>query len=131
MTKEMNSGPVEYVSAMGFMLTVERLTRAIEGAGMNIFARIDHAAGARSSGLAMPPSLVLIYGNPLGGTPIMRHSPLAGLELPLRVLVREAEDGRAIVAFHPVVPMLRRVGVPDDLSARLEPAQRLLIKEIT
>ncbi|MBF9234496.1 DUF302 domain-containing protein [Microvirga alba] len=94
---------------------------------MRIFARIDHAAGAREIGTIMPPTIVLLYGHPKGGTPVMLATPQVALDLPLRVLVQEGTDGRAIVSFHPVGPMLLRAGVPDDLAARLEPAQRLLI----
>ena len=124
------SPPSEYVSTTPFEPTLARLTAAIEAAGMTLFARIDHAAGARAAGLAMPPTVVLLYGNPQGGTPIMLAAPLAALDLPLRVLVREDADGLARVAFHAVVPMLRAVGVPAVLAARLEPAQRLLLDAI-
>ena len=90
---------------------------------MTIFARVDHAAGARTAGLAMPPTIVLLYGNPKGGTPLMLAAPQAALDLPLRVLVREREDGKAVVAFHPAAPMLKRAGVPDQLASKLDPAQ--------
>jgi uncharacterized protein (DUF302 family) len=127
------SRPVEHVSGMAFAPTLERLVRAIEAAGMTVFARIDHAAGAREVGMEMPPTVVLLYGHPRGGTPIMQAAPQAALDLPLRVLVREdaaAGGGRVLVSFHPVAPMLRQAGVPDALAARLEPAQRLLIDAI-
>ena len=78
----------------------------------------------------MPPSVVLIYGHPKGGTPLMLAAPLAALDLPLRVLVREDADGRALVSFHPAAPMLRRAGVPEALATRLDPAQRLLVEAI-
>ena len=97
---------VELNSRWLFAETVARLEAAIGQAGMAIFARIDHAAGAAEVGLAMPPTVVLIYGNPRGGTPVMQAAPLTALDLPLRVLVREA-DGRVLVAFHPAAPMLR------------------------
>jgi uncharacterized protein (DUF302 family) len=80
--------------------------------------------------MTMPPTVVLIYGNPKGGTPIMLASPLAALDLPLRVLVREDASGRASIAFHPIAPVLRLAGVPEALATRLEPAQRLLIEAI-
>ena len=121
--------PVEIVGAFGFAETMDRLIAAITAAGMTVFARIDHAAGARSVGLAMPPTEVLIYGNPKGGTPIMLAAPRAALDLPLRVLVRE-QDGRVLVAFHPATAMLRAAGVPEALAARLRPAQDVLIAAI-
>ena len=60
----------------------------------------------------------------------MLAAPQAALDLPLRVLVREDADGRTLVAFHPIAPMLRDAGVPDALANRLEPAQTLLMEAI-
>ena len=120
----------EHASPLGFDATLDRLAKAIERAGLTIFALIDHAAGAQRVGLAMPPTVVLIYGNAKGGTPIMLAAPQAALDLPLRVLVREDADGRTLVAFQPVTPMLLAAGVPETLANRLGPAQALLIKEI-
>ncbi|PPQ36052.1 DUF302 domain-containing protein [Rhodopila globiformis] len=121
---------VEHVSSTDFASTVERIANAITAAGLTLFARIDHAAGAREAGLAMPPATVLIYGHAKGGTPVMLAAPATALDLPLRVLVRQREDGQAVIAFHPVAAMLRRAGVAPDLAARLEPAQHLLIKAV-
>jgi uncharacterized protein (DUF302 family) len=122
---------VEQTSPLPFDATLERLMQVIAGAGLTIFARIDHAANARQAGLTMPPATVLIYGAAKGGTPVMLAAPLAALDLPLRVLVREREDGIATVAFHPVAEMLARAGAPLDIGARLEPAQRLLLAALT
>ena len=80
--------------------------------------------------MEMPPTVVLIYGNAKGGTPIMLAAPDVALDLPLRVLVREDPGGPAVVAFHPIAPTLQRAGVPDALTTRLEPAQRLLVEAI-
>ena len=57
---------VEYSSALAFGPTLDLLISAIENAGMTVFARIDHAAGATEAGMTMPPAVVLIYGNPKG-----------------------------------------------------------------
>ncbi len=118
----------EIVSDLPFEATLERLTAAITQAGLVMFQRIDHQAGAREAGLEMPPTMVLTYGHPRGGTPIMLATPLAALDLPLRVLVRVRDDGRTVIAFHPVAALLRRAGVPDALAGRLDPAQLLLVK---
>jgi uncharacterized protein (DUF302 family) len=125
----MSSDPelVELDSPDAFTPTLERIANAIESHGMTIFARVDHAAGARSVGLAMPPTIVLYYGNPKGGTPLMLASPRAALDLPLRVLVRESEDGHAVVAFHPAATVMKHAGVPDQLAGKLDPAQQILV----
>ena len=121
----------EYVSRWAFEPTLERLEHGIEKAGMSVFARIDHAAGAREFGMEMPPTIVLLYGSPRGGTPIMLAAPQAALDLPLRVLVRQDAEGQVWIAFHPAAAMLRQAGVPEELAARLDPAQRILIEAIT
>jgi uncharacterized protein (DUF302 family) len=128
-TEEMST-MMEIKSAYSFNPTVERLTKSIESAGMTIFASIDHAAGAESVGMHMPPTVVLIYGNPRGGTPIMQTAPQTALDLPLRVLVREDGNGHTLVAFHPVAPALQQAGVPADLARHLEPAQNILVQAV-
>jgi uncharacterized protein (DUF302 family) len=122
---------IEHVSSTDFPSTVERIADALAQAGLMLFARIDHAAGAREAGMEMPPATVLIYGHAKGGTPIMLAAPQAALDLPLRVLVRQREDGQTTIAYHPIVPLLCRAGVTHEMAARLEPAQRLLIRAIT
>ncbi len=119
---------VEHVSAHSFAQTVSRLEQTIARAGLTIFARIDHSGVACDVGLFMPPTLVLIYGNPRGGTPIMLAAPRTALDLPLRVLVREDDKGLVLVAFHPIAAVLREAGVDEELAARLEPAQAILAK---
>lgn len=121
---------VDYVTGEAFEDTLGKVIGLIEGAGMTLFARIDHAAGARAVGLDMPPTVLLLYGHPKGGTPVMLDSPLAALELPLRVLVRQDPEGRTRMSFHPIVPWLEAVGVPAESASRLEPAQRLLLRAI-
>ncbi len=121
---------VEQASPYAFAATLQRLREAIEAAGLSVFATIDHAAGAEAAGLTLPPTTVLIYGHARGGTPIMLATPQAALDLPLRVLVREDERGRALVAFHPIGPLLQHIGVPDALANRLTPGQQLLVTAI-
>ncbi len=117
---------VRFTSRFGYAETVSRLETAIAAAGLSVFARIDHAAGAAQAGLAMPPALVLIYGHAKGGTPLMLADPTTALDLPLRVLVHEDATGAVSVAYHPVGATFGRPGLPDALRTRLEPAQRLL-----
>jgi uncharacterized protein (DUF302 family) len=121
----------EIISVMPFEATLECLTAAITQAGLILFNRIDHQAGAREVGLEMPQTIVLTYGHPRGGTPVMLAAPLAGLELPLRVLVRVREDGQTVIAFHPIGAVLRRAGVPEPLAGRLDAAQQILVKAVT
>jgi uncharacterized protein (DUF302 family) len=121
---------VERLSHLPFATTLERIAAAIDAAGMQVFARIDHAAAAGAVGLAMPPSTVLIYGNARAGTPLMLQTPVAALDLPLRVLVREDVHGRVCIAFHPIDELLKRAGVSEEMASGLVPAQSPLVDAI-
>ncbi len=79
--------------------TVQRLKEAVEGAGLTLFATIDHAAGAEGVGLALRPTVLVVFGNPKVGTPLMQAGQTAGLDLPLRVLVYEDADGKTWLAY--------------------------------
>lgn len=126
-TKVLAAPPlVELTSPYPYVTTVERVSAALEGAGMTIFARIDHRAAADSVGLRMPPTMVLIFGNPKGGTPLMLASPSIALDLPLRVLVRENADGQAIVSFHQAIGLVRAAGLPDANASGLTKAEVLI-----
>jgi uncharacterized protein (DUF302 family) len=121
---------VEHQSSLKFAETVETLVDTIEKVGMNVFAKIDHAAGARDVGMHLPPSVVLIYGHARGGTPVMQAAPAAALDLPLRVLIRETERGETVIAFHPARQVLARYAILTELVERLAKAQQLLVGAI-
>ena len=129
MTAGTDRDPIEIITPLAFEAALAQVTSAIAAAGLAVFARIDHAHGAAQVGLAMPPTVVLLYGNPRGGTPIMLAAPGAALDLPLRVLVRAVEAGTS-VSFHPIAPALRMAGVPEHLANALDPAQRLVMEAV-
>jgi uncharacterized protein (DUF302 family) len=69
--------------------TVARLCDAARAAGLLVFARVDHGAGARDAGLELADEVALLLGSPQVGTLLMQAEPRTGLDLPLRVLVRD------------------------------------------
>jgi len=80
-------------SPAGVAATTRALVATIEGAGATVFAVIDHGAGAASVGQALNDAQLVIFGNPALGTRVMQDDLLAGLALPLRILVYEGDDG--------------------------------------
>jgi uncharacterized protein (DUF302 family) len=85
-------GLITRPSSYGAKETMDRLAADVEARGMTVFARVDHAAGARSAGLELRPTELLLFGNPRGGTPLMQAAQTIGIDLPLRVLVWQDED---------------------------------------
>jgi uncharacterized protein (DUF302 family) len=90
--------------------TLERLSKAITDGGNTIFATIDQAAAAKSVGLALRPTALVIFGNPKGGTPLMDAFPLVALELPLKLLVWQDDNGVKI-AYETMSEIAARFGV--------------------
>jgi uncharacterized protein (DUF302 family) len=79
--------------------TVERLTDAIHGAGAELFLVVDHSGEAHRAGLSLRDTKLLIFGNPVAGTPLMEAAPLVAIDLPLKVLVW-ADDAGAVWMTH-------------------------------
>jgi uncharacterized protein (DUF302 family) len=117
---------VRLESSYSFSDTLARLRSTLESKGFTIFATIDHRAWAQSVGLDMPPTTVLIYGNPRGGTPLMLAEPDFAIELPLRVLVREGEQGKTYVTFNPSATLEGKYGLPAGMVGKLAPAEKLI-----
>jgi uncharacterized protein (DUF302 family) len=74
--------------------TLVKLESAIKSGGMKVFTRIDHAAAAKEFGLMMPPSTVVIFGNPKNGTPNFLKKPTLAIDLPLKILVWQDNAGK-------------------------------------
>lgn len=108
---------VERVLAEGSVTQVmNALEAAVTGAGATVFARVDHSGGAASVGMDLKPMELLIFGNPQLGTPALQDNPLAGLWLPLRVLVYEDTEGLVWLAYQEVEEMFEEIGMDDDAA---------------
>jgi uncharacterized protein (DUF302 family) len=80
-------------SSSSYVEATRALVAAIEQRGLTVFARIDHAAGAREVGMELADEEVVVFGSPRSGTPLMQDDPRIGIELPLRMLIwREGEQ---------------------------------------
>lgn len=117
-------------SAHPFADTVDRLRASLRSKGFTIFAVIDQREAARSVGLNLPPTTLLIYGNPKGGTPLMIAAPDFALELPLKVLVREEQGGKVLVTYRPARSLEGRHGLPAGLADKLAGAEPVIAAAI-
>src|SRR4029077_18843657 len=87
-------------SSFGLKETMDRLESGLRAQGMNIFARVDHAAGAREVGLELRPTELIIFGNARGGTPLMHSVQTIGIELPLKALVWEDAAAKTWISYN-------------------------------
>ncbi len=105
---------------------VDRLTAGLRDRGVEVFATIDHAAGARAAGLDLPDEVLLVFGNPAVGTALMQADPRSGVDLPLRMLVW-SQDGATRLAYQDPAVLADRYevgseqGTLDRLRGLLEP----------
>jgi uncharacterized protein (DUF302 family) len=91
--------------------TMDRFEQKAKQRGLNIFARIDHAAGAAKIGKTLRPTEVLIFGNPQGGTPLMECAQSVGIDLPLKALVWEDAQGQVWLGYNDPAFLAQRHGL--------------------
>ena len=106
--------------------TIERIEKAVVEKGMRIFARIDHGEEAKKVGLEMKPTILLIFGNPKGGTALMVAQPTAAIDLPMKALAWEDKDGKVWLTYNASKLLNQRHGVPEDLVSKIQPVETLL-----
>ena len=93
-------GMVSVKSAHSVSTTADRLEKVLEAKGMKVFARVDHAAGAASVGQSLPPTELVIFGNPKVGTQLMLCSPSVAIDLPMKALIWEDGNGDTWIAYN-------------------------------
>jgi uncharacterized protein (DUF302 family) len=80
--------------------TIDRLTDAITSAGFRVFVRVDHRLGAEAVGMELRPTELLVFGNARGGTPLMQDRQTIGIDLPIKALAWEDQDGRVWLTYN-------------------------------
>jgi uncharacterized protein (DUF302 family) len=119
------SGMIRLRSTDSVDASFARLEAAVAQRGLTVFARIDFAADAAAAGLLLRPTRLLLFGNPRAGTPLIVAAPTVALDLPLKVLVWESEDGAVWVGYNRPEYLTERHGVPADLLASVRAVETL------
>jgi uncharacterized protein (DUF302 family) len=95
--------------------TIARLKNILQSKGITLFALIDHSGEAKKVGMQMPPTKLLIFGNPKGGTPLMLAAPSIAIDLPLKILVWQDGQGKVWLSYNSPEYLQERHGLPQDL----------------
>ena len=107
------TGVITVESSYSVSETLDRLTKIMTSKGLTIFARVDHAAGAKKVDTEMAPTQLLIFGNPKLGTPLMLSERKIGLDLPLKALAWQDDNGKVWVSYNDPAYLKNRYGISD------------------
>jgi uncharacterized protein (DUF302 family) len=106
--------------------TLDRLEAVLKERGIAVFARIDHAGEAAKVGLQLPPTQVLVFGNPRAGTPLMVAHPTIAIDLPMKALAWQDATGKVWIGFNSVDYMKKRHDLTDEQAKILAVAGVLI-----
>ena len=105
--------------------TVDKLKNILQSRQITLFALIDHSGEAAKVGLKMPPTKLLIFGNPKGGTPLMLAAPSVALDLPLKILVAEDARGKVWLSYNSPEYLKERHSLPSNLLQNIAVVEKL------
>jgi uncharacterized protein (DUF302 family) len=123
-----NEGVVNKPSNHSVEQTVDRLKNILEARGVTLFALIDHGGEAEKVGMKMLPTKLLIFGNPKSGTPLMLASPSIALDLPLKILVWQDNQGTVWLSYNSPEYLMERYGLSEDLLPNIAVVEALATK---
>jgi uncharacterized protein (DUF302 family) len=110
-----DNGLIHLSSPHSVLETFARLETIVQSKGLTIQARIDHSGDAAKVGLTMRPTKLLIFGNPKSGTPLMISAPSVAIDLPLKALAWEDEEGGVWLTYNSPSYLKERHAIPDTL----------------
>ena len=128
MTLSNGNGIVEVASNHSVDETVEKFKGIIEAKGVMLFAVVDHSGEAAKVGLTMRPTKLLIFGSPKAGTPLMQAAPSIAIDLPLKILVAEDEQGKVWISYNSPEYLQERHNLPTDLLQNIAVVKTLAEK---
>jgi uncharacterized protein (DUF302 family) len=108
--------------------TVERLKGILQAKGVALFALVDHSGEAEKAGMKMPPTKLLIFGSPKAGTPLMLKAPSIAVDLPLKILVSEDDQGKVWLSYNSAAYLMNRHGLPTEMHAVVAVVETLASK---
>ena len=128
MTSNADTGIVSIPSIHSVEQTVQKLEQMLAAKGVKLFALIDHSGEAEQAGMRMPPTKLLIFGNPQAGTPLMLASPSSAIDLPLKILVWEDSDRKCRVSYNSPAYLQGRHNLPEHLIQNIAVLEALAAK---
>ena len=99
-TAAAGDGLISVKSSHDVKVTADRLEDILNKKGMNVFIRINHAAGAKKIGKQLRPTELVVFGNPKVGTPLMQCNQSVGIDLPQKALIWQDDKGQVWLSYN-------------------------------
>jgi len=126
----MDNGIIDVASNHSVPETLARLQSILQEKGITVFALIDHSGEAEKAGLKMQPTQLLIFGSPKGGTPLMVAAPRLAIDLPLKALAWQDEQGQVWLSYNSPEYLQQRHGFPMELMKNIAVIGGLIQKAV-
>src|ERR1700692_2808999 len=126
----MASGVIDVSSRHSVPETLARLQAILKEKNISVFALIDHSGEAEKAGLKMRPTQLLIFGSPKGGTPLMVAAPRLAIDLPLKALAWQDEQGKVWLSYNSPEYLQQRHGFPTELIKNVAVIGALIQKAV-
>src|SRR5437667_10575403 len=128
MTPHSDNGIITLPSQHSVDQTVEKLQALLRAKGVTLFALVDHSGEAAKVGMKLPPTKLVIFGNPKAGTPLMLAAPSAAIDLPLKILIWEDAQGKIWLSYNSSEYLQKRHGLPQELLQNIAVVETLATK---
>ncbi len=121
-------------SPLGVDETAAKLQNILTEKGLKVFGVFEHSKLAKEVNLDMTDTVVVAFGAPKAGTPLMQCMPQIALELPLKMVIYKDEAGKTVVAYDDIKNIAKRYGADakcGEVVGKLSAAQANFFNAIT
>jgi uncharacterized protein (DUF302 family) len=128
MVSDNGKGLIDIPSSHSVDETVTKLEGILQAKGITLFALVDHSGEAAKAGMKMRPTKLLIFGNPRAGTPVMLAAPSSAIDLPLKILVWEDDQGKVWLTYNSPSYLQERHNLRSELLPNIAVIETLAAK---
>ncbi|MDA0631813.1 DUF302 domain-containing protein [Nonomuraea sp. MCN248] len=111
-----DSGLVTITGHQDFGKTVDDVCAAVAAMGYHVFAQVDHTDNAVRAGRELPPTTLVLFGEPTVGTDLIAERRTEAIDLPSKILVWQDADAVRLT-YNTADWLVRRHGVEREGAA--------------
>lgn len=99
----------------------EKLEKLLKEKEFKLIAKVEHDKAAKKSGLELRPTRLFIFGKPQVGSQLMKNNSTIGLDLPMKILLWEDENGKSQVSYFKGSFLANRHSIEnEELTAKID-----------